>query len=70
MAELEELPRQIRVEVSGDATEDEVAAMSAAVQLLWPEARQPKPLPVTSSWRYSGRRWGGPKPPWRLSNRV
>ncbi|MFV1989814.1 MAG: hypothetical protein ACC652_03610 [Acidimicrobiales bacterium] len=61
---------QFRIEVAGNATEDEVAAMSAAVQLLWPVESTQKSLPVTSAWRYSGRHWGGPKPTWRLSNRV
>ncbi len=70
MAETVDAAMALRVAVTGEVTDDEAAAISAAIQLLWPEDSRTKPEPVVSSWRYSGRRWGGPKPAWRLSNRI
>ena len=54
----------MRVEVSGSPTDEEVAAIVAAVEALWPKAvyvestvavRQPR-------WRFSNRWWIAPLP--------
>ena len=48
----------MKIEVHGNPSEDEVAAIVAAIEMSWP-----KPAPVTRSapesttWRYSGRWW-------------
>lgn len=40
-------------------TDEEVAAILAAVELVWPRAvsRGPKPPEARSHWRFSGRWW-------------
>jgi hypothetical protein len=53
----------MKVEVSPAATEEETAAIVAAVELLWPEpAVVPTSAPVRSAWRFSGRWWSRPVP--------
>lgn len=48
--------------VSGDPTPEEVAAIVAAIELVWPRpgagARQDQPV----RWRFSGRWWTKPVP--------
>ena len=44
-------------------SEEEVAAIVAAVQATWPGAEatpEPPPSPTTPSWRFSGRWWRKP----------
>ena len=43
--------------VEPDATADEVAAITAALALLWPSASAPPAHQIASSWRFSGRHW-------------
>jgi hypothetical protein len=53
----------MKVEVSPAATEEETAAIVAAVELLWPEPSvAPTSAPVRSAWRFSGRWWSRPVP--------
>ena len=48
------------VEISGSPTDDEVAAIIAAIEMVWPKpvaaARRARPA-VSTAWRYSGRWW-------------
>jgi hypothetical protein len=50
------------MQISGDPTDEETAAIVAAVELLWPRAvvvgsaLEPRPSP----WRFSGRWWSKP----------
>jgi hypothetical protein len=55
-----------------DPTEEEVAAIAAALQMAWPRpAVAPGPSPPSEPrWRFSGRWWAKPVPaarqrPWR-----
>lgn len=45
--------------VAGGATSDEVAAIAAALELLWPENSAPKSKPDHDflAWRFSARPW-------------
>jgi hypothetical protein len=45
-------------------TNDEVAAIVAAVDALWPRAVQAEPIgrERRTSWRFSGRWWSAPTP--------
>jgi hypothetical protein len=54
----------MEVSVTSDATEEEVAAITAAIEALWP---RPVAGPVNdnrrpSVWRFSGRWWSQPIP--------
>jgi hypothetical protein len=51
-----------RVSVAGEATDEDVAAIMAAVELVWPRgvaAGEPEEPP---RWRFSGRWWSRPIP--------
>lgn len=39
------------------ATEEEVVAVSTAMQTLWPERQQRRQVIVSQEWRFSRRRW-------------
>jgi hypothetical protein len=54
----------VRVAVQAAATADEVAAIVAAIEELWPRpAVMPEePAPTRSAWRFSGRWWSRPIP--------
>ncbi len=49
----------MKIEVQGSPSEDEVAAIVAAIELSWPKpasgiaAREPQ----STTWRYAGRWW-------------
>jgi hypothetical protein len=44
-------------------TDDELAAIVAAVELAWPRpVVVPEPARPTSAWRFSGRWWVGDRP--------
>jgi len=39
------------------ATEEEVAALTTALQSLWPQPRQQRVVETNQTWRFSRRRW-------------
>jgi hypothetical protein len=45
-----------------DPTPEEMAAILAAVELLWPRPVDDEPEPVAGRWRFSGRWWSKPLP--------
>jgi hypothetical protein len=45
-----------------DPEPDELAAVVAAVELLWPRAASVHAEPVPSRWRFAGRWWSKPIP--------
>ena len=58
--------------VSPVPTDEEAAAIVAAVEVLWPRASVlgPEIIPRNTSWRFSSRSWSRPLPvrrlrPWR-----
>lgn len=53
------------VTISGDPTDEEVAAILAAVEGAWPRAGAPVE-PPPSRWRWSGRWWSKPIPQRRV----
>lgn len=50
------------VEVHGDATAEEVAAIAAAVEVAWPRGGAAPPPEPPPRWRFSGRWWTKPVP--------
>ncbi len=49
--------------IGGDPTDDEVAAIMAAVEIGWPRAAAPAPVDAEPNrWRFSGRWWSKPLP--------
>ncbi len=64
----------IAIELDGPVapTDDEVVAIMAAVEVLWPRAATLGPVttPRNTAWRFSSRSWSRPLPvrrlrPWR-----
>jgi hypothetical protein len=55
---------QTSARVHGQPTEEEAAAIVAAVDALWPKpvAEDDAAITSTSPWRFSGRWWAGPTP--------
>lgn len=51
-----------RIEVSGDPTDEEVAAIVAAVEASWPRPVVEAPADAPPRWRFSGRWWTKPVP--------
>lgn len=45
-----------------EAADEEVAAMLAAVEVLWPRPAGPAAPPAPPRWRFSGRWWSKPVP--------
>ncbi len=43
-------------------TDDEMAAISAAAEVLWPRPGSAAPAHQPSRWRFSGRWWSKPLP--------
>ena len=43
-------------------TDEEAAAIAAAVEVAWPRAVADDGGPTTPRWRFSGRWWGKPIP--------
>ena len=41
-------------------TDEEMAAIMAAVEALWPRPQPPEAPPAASPWRFSGRPWAQP----------
>jgi hypothetical protein len=56
--------RAVTVAVAPSASEEEVVAIVAAIEALWPRpAVHPiEPHPTRSAWRFSGRWWSRPIP--------
>jgi hypothetical protein len=48
--------------ISPDPTDEEVAAIAAAVELAWPKGVVAEDEPEVSRWRFSGRWWSRPLP--------
>jgi hypothetical protein len=48
--------------VRPEPTEEEVAAIVAAVEVAWPRAVAPVTRGATPRWRFSGRWWSKPVP--------
>lgn len=46
----------------GDPTDEELAAIVAAVEVAWPRAAVPAPSVHAPRWRFSGRWWTKPVP--------
>ena len=55
-----------QVRISGDPTDEEVAAIVAAVEVATPRAGAPAPAPESPRWRWSGRWWSRPIPQRRV----
>jgi hypothetical protein len=52
-----------RVEVAGEPSGEEVAAIVAAVEAVWPRPVAPAAeTPPPSRWRFAGRWWAKPIP--------
>ncbi|HWJ97954.1 MAG TPA: acyl-CoA carboxylase epsilon subunit [Acidimicrobiales bacterium] len=51
-----------QVQISGDPTEEEVAAIVAAVDAATPRGAAPVPSTAPPRWRWSGRWWSRPIP--------
>ena len=51
-----------RIEVSGDPTDEEVAAIVAAVEASWPRPVVDAAVDAPPRWRFSGRWWTKPVP--------
>jgi hypothetical protein len=52
----------MNVEVSPTPTDEEAAAIVAAVELSWPRAVAGAALEPPARWRFSGRWWSKPVP--------
>jgi hypothetical protein len=54
----------LEVEVAGgdDASDEEVAAIVAAVEVAWPRPSADRPPDRSPRWRFSGRWWTKPVP--------
>lgn len=48
------------IETDANATEEELAAIVAAYEALWPRPVSMTEPPTTPAWRFSGRWWRGP----------
>ena len=55
-------PTAADVQVHGDASAEEVAAIVAAVEVAWPRGGAPAPPEPPPRWRFSGRWWTKPVP--------
>ncbi|MEO6988514.1 MAG: hypothetical protein ABI239_07690 [Aquihabitans sp.] len=54
------------VRITPDPTDEEVAAILAAVEVAWPRASAPAPVDESPRWRWSGRWWTKPVPARRM----
>ncbi len=53
---------EVTVVRGGDPTDEEVAAIVAAVEVAWPRPDRPPASPEPPRWRFSGRWWSKPVP--------
>lgn len=51
------LPEPVSIVVSPEPTEDELAAILAAYQELWPAPPDPATRLHSAAWRFAGRWW-------------
>ncbi|HEY8544389.1 MAG TPA: acyl-CoA carboxylase epsilon subunit [Acidimicrobiales bacterium] len=59
---MSERPADVAVTAGGDPTEEELAAIVAAVEVAWPKAVAATPPESPPRWRFSGRWWSKPVP--------
>jgi len=52
----------VTAEVRPTPSDDELAAILAAIESSWPRAAAPEPTDEPSRWRFSGRWWVRPVP--------
>jgi hypothetical protein len=52
----------LEVTAGGEPSDEEVAAIVAAVEVAWPRAALAGPSSVPPRWRFSGRWWTKPVP--------
>ncbi|HEX5947789.1 MAG TPA: hypothetical protein VFY82_16000 [Acidimicrobiales bacterium] len=52
----------VTVSRGGDASDEEVAAIVAAVEVAWPRPAAPAASTAPPRWRFSGRWWTKPVP--------
>ena len=50
------------MEISPTPTDEEAAAIAAAIEVSWPRAVAVHEEPTTSRWRFAGRWWSKPIP--------
>ena len=50
------------MEISPTPTDEEAAAIAAAIEVSWPRAVAVDDEPATSRWRFAGRWWSKPIP--------
>jgi hypothetical protein len=50
------------LQITPDPSDEEVAAIVAAVEGAWPRLGAPAPVETTPRWRWSGRWWSKPIP--------
>jgi hypothetical protein len=50
------------MEISPEPTDEEVAAIAAAVEVAWPRAVVGGAPPTPPRWRFAGRWWSKPVP--------
>lgn len=50
------------VEIHPTPTDEEAAAIAAAIEVSWPRADAPPPPPEPPRWRFAGRWWTKPIP--------
>jgi hypothetical protein len=55
-------PAGLAVTRGGEPTDEEVAAIVAAVEVAWPKAVVAGPAEPPMRWRFSGRWWSKPVP--------
>lgn len=53
---------EVSVTRGGDPTDEEVAAIAAAVEVTWPRAVALPDTEPAQRWRFSGRWWSKPVP--------
>ncbi|HEX6235851.1 MAG TPA: hypothetical protein VFZ68_01585 [Acidimicrobiales bacterium] len=56
-----ERPR-VEVNRAGEVSDEEVAAIVAAVEATWPRPQAERPAEPPPRWRFSGRWWSKPVP--------
>lgn len=52
--------------ITPEPTDEEAAAIVAAIEVSWPRPGGPEPQPAPPRWRWSGRWWTRPIPQRRI----